>query len=417
MKRGSAKIDLDLKLVESLIRRHGPISRATIYGLTGIRPSATSQIVRQLLHEQRIVESGVEEGGLGRKGVLLRLNEAFGCVGAVEFDDERVVAGVTNLALQITHVACAPTVLDHGPSGLIRQLADTLKRALEESGIDRQSLKGIGIADPGLVDSRTGTTVTSSTIGFWKDVPLRRIFEEEFGLPVLVETRTRAKTVAERTAAGEGAETMIYVDYGTGIGAGFFVDGRLLYGQRSAAGEFGHTHITEDGPACNCGSFGCLEAIAGLRAVEVRVRRAVAEGGNTDLLAKAGGDPSRITGWMVFEGASRGDKISINIVAEVGRYLGLAIANLVNLFNPAVVVIDSSLRAAGQDFLDQIIAVIRRQALREFSEHVEVRYARLTENAGVLGAAAMVLDRYYEVPSNFADSMKNGVNRSKAESN
>jgi N-acetylglucosamine repressor len=399
MKRVSAKPEHDKQVVEALIRRFGPVSRAKIHEMTGIRPSATSQIVRQLLAERRVLEAGVEDGRLGRKGVLLRLNDEFQHVAAVEFDDETVVAGITNLSPRITHVSCAPAILDHGAPGLIRQLIDTLKRAIAESGIEADSLAGIGIADPGLVDSRNGITVTSSTIGFWKDVPLKEIFEKEFGLPVLVETRTRAKTVAERKESGDGAGTMVYIDYGTGIGAGLFVDGRLLYGHHSAAGEFGHTHIIEDGPACNCGSFGCLEAIVGLRAVEARVRRALADGGQTELLEMANGDPSRINGWMVFEAASRGDKISINIVAEVARYLGLGIANLVNLFNPAVVVIDSSLRAAGQDLLDQIVSIIRRQALREFTGHLEVRYARLSDHAGVLGAAAMVLDRHFEIPS------------------
>ena len=400
VKRFSAKPELDKQLVEALIRQFGPVSRAKIHDMTGIRPSATSQIVRQLLREGRVVEAGVEEGRLGRKGVLLRLNDEFRHVGAVEFDDETIIAGITNLAPRITHVTAVPAILNHGADGLIRQLVDALKRAIAESGIEPRSLAGIGIADPGLVDSRNGVTVTSSTIGFWRNIPLKQIFEAEFGLPVLVETRTRAKTVAERKMAGDGAETMVYIYYGTGIGAGLFVDGRLLYGQHSAAGEFGHTHIIEDGPACNCGSFGCLEAIAGLRAVEARVRRALAEGGQTDLVEMAGGDASRITGWMVFDAASRGDKISINIVAEVARYLGLGIANMVNLFNPAVVVVDSSLQAAGQDLLDQIVTIIRRQALREFTESIEVRYGRVANHAGVLGVAAMVLDRHFDVADN-----------------
>jgi predicted NBD/HSP70 family sugar kinase len=397
VKRFIAKPELDKQVVEALIYRFGPLSRSKITAMTGIRPSATSQIVRQLLRDGRIIEAGVEDGRLGRKGALLRLNDEFQYVGTVEFDDEIVIAGITNLAPRITHVTCALTVLNRGTEGLIRQLMDVLKRAIAESGIKPGSLAGIGIADPGLVDSRNGVTVTSSTIPFWKNVPLKRIFEAEFGLPVLVETRTRAKTMAERKAAGDGAETMVYVDYGTGIGAGLFVDGRLLYGQHSAAGEFGHMHVIEDGPACNCGSFGCLEAIAGLRAVEARVRRALADGGHSELVEMAGGDPSRITGWMVFDASSRGDKISINIVAEVARYLGLGIANMVNLFNPSIVVIDSSLQAAGQDLLDQIITIIRRQALREFAENIEVRYGRVAKHNGVLGAAAMVLDRHFDV--------------------
>ncbi|MGH9667459.1 MAG: ROK family protein, partial [Bryobacteraceae bacterium] len=273
------------------------------------------------------------------------------------------------------------------------------RRALAEAGVSNRSLVGIGVADPGLVDSRRGVTVTSSTIPFWRDVPLKAIFEREFGAPALVETRTRAKAVAEREEGpANGGESMVYVDYGAGIGAGLFVDGRLLYGQGSAAGEFGHTHIVEDGPACNCGSFGCLEAIAGIRAVEVRVRRAISDGGNTAVLAMADGDVARITGWMVIEAASRGDKIASHIVSEVARYLGLGIANLVNLFNPGAVVLDARLKRAGSGFLDQVASVVKRQALRESTDQVQIRFARLGEGAGVLGVARMTLAKHFEIP-------------------
>ena len=109
---------------------------------------------------------------------------------------------------------------------------------------------GIGIADPGLVDSRRGITALSSTIEFWKLVPLKEIFETEFELPTIVESKTRAKTVAERMlGAGNKLENLVYIDYGVGIGAGIVVDGHLLYGRGCAVGEFGHTHVTEDGPA------------------------------------------------------------------------------------------------------------------------------------------------------------------------
>ena len=353
-KHVTAKSQRDHQLVESVVRQFGPISRARIHDLTQIRPSATSQIVRQLLGEDRLIEDGVENGHLGRKGALLRLNENYRSVACVEFDDEAITAGVTDLHPRVLHVRTSPTSLSGGTEGLIRQLISVTRECLKDAGLTTESLVGIGVADPGLVDSRQGVVVTSSTIPFWKEVPLKSIFEREFSVPVLLETYTRAKTVAEREdGGGELADSMVYVDYGVGIGAGLFVDGRLLYGRSSAAGEFGHTHVVEDGTACNCGSFGCLEAIAGLRAVEMRVRRAIADGGKTELLDMAGGDPSRITGWMVFDAASRGDKISSNTVAAVGRYLGLGIASLVNLFNPAMVVLDWRLRLAGHLLLDR----------------------------------------------------------------
>ena len=192
---------------------------------------------------------------------------------------------------------------------------------------------------------------------------------------------------------------MVYVDYGSGIGAGLYVDGRLLYGQGSAAGEFGHTCLAPDGPVCTCGSFGCLEAIAGLRAVEARVRRLLLEGARSKVVDAAGGNAEGVTGWMVFEAASSGDKVASNVVAEVARYLGLGIANLVNLFNPGLVVLDARLRLAGSELLDGIISAVRRQALREATEQVVIRYASVTEAAGVLGVARMVLEKHFEIPA------------------
>jgi predicted NBD/HSP70 family sugar kinase len=397
-KRVRAKSEWDKHVVEAVVRRFGPISRAKIHELTQLRASATSQIVRQLLREGRLVEDGVEEGRLGRKGVLLRLHEQFRHVVGVEFDDEFVAAGVTDLHPQIKHLVTEPTHLSDGADGLVRQLVEITRRALGEAGLGAESLVGIGIADPGLVDRKRGMTMTSSTIGFWREMPLKAIFEREFGVPALIETRARAKTVAEQeNGAADRGDSMIYIEYGAGIGAGFCVDGRLLYGRDSGAGEFGHTLILENGPACNCGSFGCLEAIAGLRAVEARVRRAIEEGGQTEVMEMAGGDPAKLTGWMVFEAASRGDKISSHVVAEVARYLALGIANLVNLLNPSVIVLDAKLRLGGQELLDQITTIVKRQALRQSTERVTVRYARLGDEAAVLGVAQMVLEGHYEI--------------------
>ncbi len=392
------KPDRDKQIIEDLIRRLGPSSRGRIHSLTGLRLSATSELVRELLAEGRLVEAGTEEGRLGRKGVLLEHNHLYRSIVAVEFDDETVTAAVTDLRPRIRHIHSESAKIAGGKDALLRQLLKITRKTIDKAQIQPM---GIGLADPGLVDRANGVTLTSSTLPFWKEVPLREVFTREFALPVLVETRTRAKAFAEYQAepAASGATNMIYIDYGSGIGAGLFVDGRLLYGQGSAAGEFGHTHIAADGPVCSCGSFGCLEAVAGLRAVESRLRRILSEGGKSDVLALAGGNPHGVTGWMVLEAASRGDKIAATITAEVAVSLGLGIANLVNLFNPGLVVLDARLALAGQEFLDQITAVVRRQALREATSQVRLRYANIREGAGVLGVAGMVIDQHFNSTS------------------
>ena len=387
-------------MIRAVVRRFGPISRAQICQLTDIRSSTTSLLVRELIEAGELVECGRSDNAMGRKQILLKLNEEFRFAVGIDFDDEMVSAGIMDLHPRIHATVSEPTRLEDGREGLLRQLISCARQAIAKARLKPGSLLGIGIADPGLVDAREGVTIFSSMIEFWRDVPLRQIFEREFRVPALVETRTRAKTVAERLlGSGEMRENMIYIDYGSGIGAGILLEGKLLFGEGYAAGEFGHTHVSEDGPVCKCGSYGCLEAIAGLRALEVKIRNAISEGGATRALEMAQGDPSRISGWTVLRAAQLGDKVSSNILAEIGGYLGLGLANLANLFNPSMIVLDRRLALAGQGLIDQVMRIVRRQALTYVSEGIEIRFGRLGDDAGLLGIGLLILDRHYEIPA------------------
>jgi predicted NBD/HSP70 family sugar kinase len=400
MKQVTRKSDHDKHVTEAVVRRFGPISRVGIYDLTKIRRTTISLITRELLDEGRLIVVGRSNNPLGRKQVLLQLNPEFGFIVGIEFDDKQVVAGVLNLQPRVKYSVSEPTNLSQGKDGLIRQLQSIVTRLIAEAGANPAQLLGIGIADPGLVDSRRGVAVLATTIDFWTDVPLQKIFEEHFEVPVVVESKTRAKTVAERIlGAGQMQDNLIYFDYGAGIGAGIVVDGKLLYGQNCGVGEIGHTRVSENGPACKCGSIGCLEASAGTSALEARMRRAIAEGALTQALQLAGGDPAKITAWMVLQAAAAGDKMSGNIVSELARDIGVGIANVVNLFNPAVVVFDKRLEPGGHLLLDQIARVVRNQTLATFSADLALRFGVIGEEAGLLGIGLCVLERRYEIPA------------------
>ncbi|MGH8248375.1 MAG: ROK family protein, partial [Gammaproteobacteria bacterium] len=290
-----------------------------------MRPSTISVLVRELLSEGKLIEAGPSDNPTGRKQVLLRVNEEFGCVAGIEFDAEFVVAAVMDLHPTIRARVKEPVRLDAGVDGLVNQLYAALRAALEQAQVDRKNLLGIALADPGLVDSREVTSVTCSTIDFWRDVPVGRMFEHEFGVQCLLESNTRARATAERFAgAGEMSDDMIYVDFGAGVGAGIITEGRILRGHRESAGELGHTHVSEGGAACSCGSFGCLEAIAGAPALAARVRRAIDAGSSSRALELAGSDPRSITGWTVLEAARLGDKTCDAVTEDLGNYLGLA---------------------------------------------------------------------------------------------
>jgi N-acetylglucosamine repressor len=400
IKHVSEKKERDKAVIESLVWKHSPISRAEIQQMTHLRWSVITSIVRELLNEGKFLEVGRSSNPMGRKQTLLQLNEQHGFIAVVKFDAETVFAAVTDLFPRIISRYREPTYVDGGTEGLILQLISCVRKVIQQSGIAPSKLLKISVADTGVVDIEEGITISSSTLSFWNDVPLRKRFDEEFDVPLILETNTRVATLAERVlGAGQNAEDMIYVEYGKGIGAGIMLKGNMLYGHNWSAGEFGHIPIVENGPACTCGSFGCLEAVAGLSALEARCRRAIQEGSNSQALELANGDPSQITGWTVLSAANLGDKTCSAIVEELEKHLGLGISTLVNLFNPSVVILDQRLQLAGDSLLEHIARGVKKQALAYSTAHLEFRFATLGDDAGLLGAALNVLNRIFEIPS------------------
>jgi predicted NBD/HSP70 family sugar kinase len=400
MKHVTEKKLRDKAVIEALARAYGPISRAEIRQLTQLRWSSISPIVKELLQEGKFLEVGRSTNPMGRKQTLLRFNEDHGYILAIDFSPEIVSAAVTNLSPRIKVKVEEPTCLSGGAEGLIAQLFQCARRAIQRADIPREKLLGIGVADPGLVNAREGISLLSSSLSFWKQVPLKKLFEDEFGMSVILESSTRTQALAESVlGAGEGATDMIYIEYGRGIGAGIITGGRRLCGHDWLAGEFGHIPMVENGPACNCGSFGCLESLVSLPAMEARCRSALQEGSNSRVVELAGGDSAKVTGWHILQASEMGDKTCLAIVGELEKYLGLGIATLVNLFNPSTIVLDHRLRLAGPSFLDQIARIVKRQALGNSTANLKFLFGTLGSDAGLVGAALTVLEKIFEIPA------------------
>ena len=388
-------------MIETIVRRFGPISRVDIHELTHLQRSEISRMTRQLLAEGKLIEAGRANNRMGRKQVLLGLNEKHAFVLGIGVDDENILAAVMDLHPNMKSLVRESSRLEDGAPGLMKQVISCARKAIEQAGIRAESLVGIGVACSGLVNSRDGLLILSSTLDLWKQIPLQQILQREFAVPILVENITRAKTVAERTlGAGAMADDMIYVEYGrTGIGAGIVINGMLVHGSGFAAGEFGHTHVLVGGPACKCGSFGCLEATAGAAALEARFRQAVAQGCASAALDLVDGSESKITGWTVLKAAQMGDKTCTALVEHVGGFLGLGLANLVNLFNPSILVLDRRLSAAGTALLEQMTNIVKRQALSVSTKDLVIRFGELGDEASVLGAGSFVLEKHFEIPA------------------
>ncbi len=400
MKHVTTIRERDKAIIFDIIRRFGPLSRVQIEQMGDLRPATISQVSRELIDEGSIREAGLSDNPTGRKQILLEMNRDAGVILAVDCDPDFIVVGALNYAPAFIHpIHSEATDLSHGADGLVAQMFRCLRSLIEAAQIPVSSIMGIGVGDPGMVDTLNGLSVMATTIDFWRDIPLRKLFEQEFGVPCIVVNNTRSRTLAERMlGAGEQSDDLIFIQYGRGIGAGIISGGRMIQGCSWAAGEFGHTHVTENGPPCKCGSFGCIEAISDIGALEARLKRAVASGGFSECVKLAGGDVDRITGWQVLEAARLGDKMSIALVEEMGECLGLGIANMINLFNPSLVLLDKRLALAGELVLDQVKRTVKRQALAYSAQSVACRFASL-DDANLLGAALVVLEDKFEVPA------------------
>lgn len=395
----TSKWERDKGVIVNVIRSFGPVSRVEIHRLTQIRLSTISQVTKELLADEIVLDDGLWDNPTGRKQILLRINPAAGFILAIEFDAEEVTTAVLDLAPEIRALSKVKTIRERGVEGVVGQLIASARQAMKTAGVNAGQLRGIGIADVGPVNRKLGVSMMSSQMEFWREVPLRRIFEEEFGVPVYLDNATRCRGNAERLiGAGERCDDMVYVEYGAGIGSAIISGGRSIEGSHTSAGEFGHTRVVDEGLPCKCGSFGCLEAMAGAAALANRFREIAIEGVSSLALTLAGGERQAVSGWHVIEAAREGDKLSSVVVGEMLRYLALALGNVVNLLDPSRIVLDRRLQVAGEDFPEQLARAIRMQALSHITGDLVVCYGKLREEAGVMGAALMVLEEIFAIP-------------------
>jgi glucokinase len=278
------------------------------------------------------------------------------------------------------------------PDAVIERMLDAARQVMAEANVETAQVAAVGIGAPGPLDVAAGVVVSPPNLPGWERVLLRQLIADALTIPAFLEKDANAAAMGEHLfGAGQGARHMIYVTVSTGIGSGLILDGRLYHGATSMAGEIGHTTIVPDGPRCGCGNRGCLEALTSGTAVARRARECVAQGAATLIADLAEGDPERITAKVVAQAADQGDAEARQIIAEAMNYLGIGMANLVNLFNPQLIVVGGGLANIGDALFEPVRHVIEQRAFRAAAEAVRVVPAKLGDDVGVLGAAAVAL--------------------------
>lgn len=294
----------------------------------------------------------------------------------------------------ITERAEMPTRAEEGPEAILARLRDLARSLIDRVGVAPGSLDGIGISCGGPLDTKSGLVWSPPNLPGWEAVPVRRYFEEGFpGVRVVLENDANATALAEwRWGAGAGTRNMVFMTMGTGIGGGLILDGRLYRGTNDLAGEVGHQTILINGPVCGCGKRGCLEALASGPAIARLARESLHYGRGRRLVELAGGKPGNITAKHVVEAAKQGDAFSRRILEEAGTYMGIGIANIVQILNPERVVLGTIAVHAGDLVLQPIRRALGEYAWKRSVEVCSVVPAALGDKAQDLAAIALIAE-------------------------
>lgn len=301
---------------------------------------------------------------------------------------------------EVVHQITRPTRSREGPEEVMSDLLSLVRESVAEVG---RELGRVGVGVCGQVARGTGVVRDAPNLAGWRDIPLRHRLEEALGAPVAVANDLKTIALGEwRQGAGRGADDVVVVFVGTGIGGAVISDRRLLLGHGGHAGEIGHTTVEVGGRECSCGNHGCVEAYAAGWAIAKRAREAVAERpaetAGSSLVVELAGSIDEITSRTVAEARARGDELALRIADETGRYLAAAMANVVNVFNPRRLVLGGGVVEGFPDLVGAVRDQVSRSALSACAEDVEIVPAELGGYAGAVGAVILARELYPERP-------------------
>lgn len=308
----------------------------------------------------------------------------------VDFGGTNVKAGLVSPAGRVVATRILSSRAIGRPARFVEGLGEAVEALARSVGSRPRQLAGVGVGAPGLVDVERGVVHSLVNVPGWHRVPLRRLLERRLGCRCAVDNDANLVALGEFTfGAGRGAQCLVCLTLGTGVGGGLIVNGALHRGASGAAGEAGHMVIDPRGPRCACGARGCLEAHVGTAALLRMGRRAIRRraGPLRMLVRQAGG---RLTPALLSQAARRGDAAARRIWVEFGRFLGMGLGSLVNLLNPDRIVLGGGVAGAWPLFYPTLIRTVRAQAFDTSARAVRMVRARLGGHAGIVGAAVLL---------------------------
>lgn len=386
--------DVNRQIVLNLVRDHQPISRADLARRMGVARGSVTPLVRELIEDGLIYEGTTGQTRRGRKPTLLHVRTRDRLAVGIDVRSSRTSVMLNDFAGREvgTEAFSTPSRPDKLVAELVRRVGRLLT-AHSELG----ACEGVGVVVPGMVDRRSGVVLNAPTLG-WRNVDLRAALAAKLELPVHIERDAVACALAHMwlsQTSGDGVDNFVYLTVSDGVGTGLVANGEVIRGYRSTAGEFGHIPLTLDGPRCECGALGCLEAYTSNWATVARyLGRELSSRESYALIRTHGLD---VVG--VIARARSGDAAALSALTETGRYLGTGIANILNSFSPARVVVGGEIAAAWDLIESAVLGAMRERTLTPASAATPITVEAGDNYLRLRGASALVVAPVFAAPA------------------
>lgn len=388
MSNGIIKHDQELmkkvnkEMVLNLIRERGPISRAELARITHMSSTSISRIVSEFSELGIVKETTEKSSGVGRKAVLLDTDPTSIYVIGIEMDHYVSKVCLVDFDGKITstqYVSYDSHAVSH--EIVLNIVCNTVEEMVNRHHSIKSKIIGIGIGIPGVIDAKKGIVKFSPQLG-WKDVDVVRYFEEKVGFQTTIDNVIKSRALAENVhGSTKGYKRTALINFGTGVGSALIVNDEIYRGITNSAGEIGHTTVDPNGRLCECGRLGCLQTFISEEA----------------LIQEAKSFKKVSTVKEIFDSANAEEKWAVRLLDRVYTYMGIAVCNVICMYNPDTVIISGKLIEGRPEVVDTIIEKVHHLVWEPFKNTYKIKGSALGESAGILGVANLVINKYIDI--------------------
>lgn len=390
---------LNRSLVLNTIHKYGPISKADISQKLNLTFATIGNITSELIKTEAIRTSGFGESNGGRKPALYEINWENFYVIAVDIGVTKITAAIVNLKGEIY------SRYDVGMSSikdsltLIERVYKTVDELLAGKDITDSKIFGIGVSAPGPIDGDEGKILSPPNLQDTSDVNIEQLLEERYHLTTILEKDANAAALAEQWFGSiHMKENILYILADQGIGGGIIIGTRIYRGFKNGAGEIGHVSIDVDGPRCNCGNFGCLEAMASGIAVIKRVQEEIRRGVLSTLADLYLQEDHSLTLDEIIKHARQGDRLANTVLDEAGRYLGIGVANAINFFAPSKVIFGGQMIDLNPEVVRTAEKIAKSRSFSSFAKKITFTKSSFGYQSTLVGAASIIQQKLFDAP-------------------